>query len=146
MLFRGLDNSITLDVARYQFPDSPKSKKDDYNYDSNWLMLSICYTGSGVSTTQEDACLLTYELSELYEELHKLSDAQTGSYISDFMEPYLHIAVLKNDDLYSIAVHFVFDTTDGVWKEWKVCSTATASEYNCLLEELKSLVDKYPQK
>ena len=146
MLFCGLDNSITLDVARYQFPDSPKSKKDDFNYDSNWLMLSICYTGNGVSTTQEDACLLTYELSELYEELHKLSDAQTGSYISDFMEPYLHIAVLKSDDLYSIAVHFVFDTTDGVWKEWKVCSTATASEYNCLLEELKSLVDKYPQK
>ena len=146
MLFCGLNNSIALDVVRYQFPDSPKSLKDDFNYDSNWLVVSVCYTENGRPHTQEDACLLTYELSEVYDELCKLKDGQTGSYISDFMEPYLRIVVLKNEDQYSIAVHYVFDTTDGIWKTWKVNSTVTANEYTLLLDEFKMLVDKYPQK
>ena len=53
---------------------------------------------------------------------------------------------LKNEDQYSFAVHFAFDTTDSSWKEWKVCATVTADEYNRLLNELKLLVKKYPPK
>ena len=92
MLFHGLNNSIELDVVGYQFPDSPKSGKDNFDYDSNWLVLSICYTDRGISAKQKDACLLSCELLDLYKELCVLRDIQSGSYISDFMEPYLRIA------------------------------------------------------
>lgn len=92
MLFHGLNNSIELDVVGYQFPDSPKSGKDNFDYDSNWLVLSICYTDRSVSVKQKDACLLSCELLDLYKELCVLRDIQSGSYISDFMEPYLRIA------------------------------------------------------
>ena len=146
MLFHGLNNSIELDVVGYQFPDSPKSGKDNFDYDSNWLVLSICYTDRGVSAKQKDACILSYELLDLYKELCALRDIQTGSYISGFMGPYLRIAALKNEDQYSFAIHFAFDTTDNSWKEWKVCATVTADEYNRLLNELKLLVKKYPPK
>lgn len=91
MLFCGLNNSIDIDVVRYQFPDSPKSKKGDYNFDSNWLLLSVCYTEDGVSVTEEDACLLADELSNLYAGLEKLRESQAGSYISDFIESQLEI-------------------------------------------------------
>lgn len=87
-----LNNSIELDVVGYQFPDSPKSGKDNFDYDSNWLVLSICYTDGGISAKQKDACLLSCELLDLYKELCVLRDIQSGSYISDFMEPYLRIA------------------------------------------------------
>lgn len=146
MLFHGLSNSMELDVEGYQFPDSPKSEKDNFDYDSNWLVLSICYKDGGVSARQKDACLLSYELLNLYKELYALRDIQTGSYISDFMEPYLRIAVLKNADQYSFTVQFVFDTADSSWKEWKVCAVVTTDEYNRLLNELKLLVKKYPLK
>lgn len=52
MLFHGLNNSIELDVVGYQFPDSPKSGKDNFDYDSNWLVLSICYTDRDISAKQ----------------------------------------------------------------------------------------------
>ncbi len=147
MLFCGRNNSIDIDVLCYQFPDSPKSQKGDYNFDSNWLLLSVCYTEDGVSVTEEDACLLADELSDLYDELYELRDCQTGSYISDFMEPYLRFAVFKNEELYSIAVHYAYYiAADNCLGKWKVCSTVSTSEYECLLEDIKSLAEKYPQR
>lgn len=94
----------------------------------------------------EDACLLTSELSELYRNLCKLKNGRTGSYISNFTEPGLRIAVIKNEEQYSFAVHFVFEMANGHLKSRKVCSVSTEQEYDVFLDELKALVEKYPEK
>ena len=145
MILYERDKSLSLDVIAYEYPNSPRSEKGGFDYDPNWLVAEIRYTENNISYSQKDACLLTSELSDLYETMRSLQELETGSYISDFLEPYLQIAILKIDGQYAFAVHFVYDTEEK-WKEWEICSQVSESEYSGFLEELKALVKKFPQK
>ncbi len=55
-------------------------------------MCEVKYSDAETNETFKDACLLTYELADMVEELSGILDGSEDGYISDFMEPYLKVA------------------------------------------------------
>ena len=105
------NNSIRFDVLGYQFPKCMNSKPNDYNYDANWLTIKVTYTTSEGTNEYTDSCLLTYELNEVVTGIDNLIGSRQSGYISDFMEPYLKIAIAKSGENYVFQFYFVYDTT-----------------------------------
>ena len=136
--------SISFTIADYQYPWE-KSKGNEYNYDANWLDGLFIYTDGVIREEYRDACLLTSELRELCEEFGKILRGEETSYISDFMEPYFKLCLLRHDDSLSIVLHFVYDTLNGIWKTRKVAETFSlegAAEVLTKLQELQRLFPK----
>lgn len=135
---------IEFTISGYQFPEKKSIK--EFDYDANWLMCEIKYSDAGCSETYKEACLLTYELADLKENLSKIIDGSESSYISDFMEPYLKIAVAKSDEKIVLIFHFAHDTLAGIWKDRKICQSLSYEEAKRIRDDLKELIANYPEK
>ena len=139
------ESSITFTIADYQYPEE-RSKGDEYNYDANWLDGLFVYTDGVIHEEYRDACLLTSELRELCEEFEKILQGEETSYISDFMEPYFKLCLLRHDDSVSIVLHFVYDTLNGIWKTRKVAETFSFDAAAEILDKLKELHSLFPKR
>lgn len=137
--------SITFSIADYQYPRE-KSKGDEYNYDTNWLDGFFVYSDGVCQEEYRDACLLTSELKELCEEFEKVLNGEETSYISDFMEPYFKLCLIRHADNMSVVLHFVYDTRDGIWKTRKVAETLSLEDAAAMLEKLKKLQSLFPKR
>ena len=146
MEFHEGNKCLSLKVVAYEFPDSPRSDKGDDSYDANWLMAEIRYTEDGESSVQQDACLLTGELRDLWEQIDRLKTCGTASYISDYMEPYLQVALLKAEGQILCAIQFVYDTAGAEWKRWRICSRLTQEELEAFCDELETMVREFPER
>ena len=144
MLFCEDNKSISLAISGYEFPDSPPSSAGDFTNDANWLLVEVRYSENGRTASQVDSCLLTSELSDLYHSLSALKDRRAGAYMSEFMEPYLKISVIKADGCCYAAIRFVYDTSGETWQNWEVCTNVSDHEYQTLLDELRDAVKCYP--
>lgn len=137
--------SITFTIDEYQYPWE-KSKGDEYNYDANWLDGLFVYTDGEIEEEYRDACLLTSELLEICEEFEKILQGEEISYISDFMEPYFKLCFLRNDDSVSVVLHFVYNTSGGIWKTRKVAETFSLEAAAEILDKWKELNRLFPKR
>ncbi len=145
MLLVSDNKSLDFDIVSYQYP-SFKSSNEEFDYDANWLVCKVKYIENDFTETYTDPCLLTYELGEVIDALSKIIDGDKDGYISAFMEPYLRVSIAGAEDKVMIVVCFVYDTLDGIWKERKIASFVDMDRAKEILNELKSLCKKYPQR
>ena len=97
---------LVFDILDYEFPAVSKS---DYDYDSNWLKISMDYSDRSFSFQEEVCCLLSFEFRELIGAIDGILSGRETGYISDFMEPYLSFALTKAEDTYAVMIKFIYD-------------------------------------
>ena len=142
-----LSNNKTMDfnIIGYQYPYHKPSCKE-YDYDANWLICEMKYAEDDYSRVYRDACLLTYELQELTIAMEKILNKEEDAFISEFMEPYLHIAIARAEEKVVFTIQYVYDTTDGKWKERTVSSVMDEETAMQALQELVALQKAYPER
>lgn len=140
------NNSIQFDVLGYQFPKCEKSKPNDYNYDANWLTIKVTYTTSGGTNEYTDSCLLTYELNEVVTGINNLIGLKQSGYISDFIEPYLKIAIAKSDENFVFQLHYIYDTSGGDWKTISAVETLSTQQLIEIKEKFVSILVAFPDR
>ena len=59
------------------------------------------------------------------------------------MEPYLKVAAARADEKIVIIFQFVYDTTDGVWRDRKITTLLSKEEATEIVEVLRELMRKY---
>ncbi len=136
---------MDFSIIGYQFPNHIVSS-EDYDYDANWLLCEINYTEDDYSRAYRDACLLTYELQELIKAMERILNKEDDTYISDFMEPYLKVAIARAEEKVVFAIQYVYDTTDGKWKKRTVSSVMDEDTAMQALHELTALHKTYPER
>lgn len=137
---------IEFKIIGYQFPNSPKSKKGDYNYDSNWLTIEFICESENSRNVYTDSCLLTCELEDTLKSLEKIINAEETAYISDYMEPYLKLAIAKTNDKFVVILFFVCDVKDNKWQSITVSETVSTERLIRFKEELEEYLKCYPQR
>lgn len=130
---------IIFDVIGYQFSYS----KDD-EYDANWLTIQIDYSFGNHSQKYQDSCILTWELKEFSDAIDSIARGEETGYISEFMEPYLKIAVTRVDEIYAVQIRFVYDALSDPWKEIYISQGFDDDRFNEFNEALKQLNVKFP--
>lgn len=135
--------SISIDSYQYKYLES---KPGEFDYDANWLNIAVTYTDAGKDQLSVDPCLLTTELNQVTAEFERIVEGEEISYISDFLEPYLTIAFSRDKNRIAVIIHYVFDTTDGIWKTWKVTQSLSMGEAYAMLDELKRMTEMYPER
>ncbi len=123
-----------------------EDSKEKFDYDANWLICEVRYSDDETNETYQDACLLTDELEDMVTELSRIFDGSEEGYISDFMEPYLKVAAARVDEKMMIIFQFVYDTTDGIWKDRKVTTLLSQEKAAEVVQDLKEVVSKYPRR
>lgn len=89
---------------------------------------------------------LTWELYDVIRELEKVINGEESLYVSEFLEPYLKFSFMKVGENIGIGISFMYDTTDGIWKDRRLAESFTVEAAKDILEELKMLSKKYPIK
>ena len=145
MLIKEDNVSIDFSIVGYEFPKE-KSDGEAYNYDANWLVCEIKYCDNAIEEVYRDTCLLTSELEEMADALEEVLTGKQGGYISDFMEPYLQVSFAGIGEKVTIIFHFVYDTLDGCWKKRKVATRVEKEEVTQMLNELRNLQMRYPER
>ena len=136
---------MDFSIINYQFPDYIVSG-EGYDYDANWLLCEIKYAEGDCSHTYRDACLLTYELQELTNAMESILNKEDDAYVSDFMEPYLKIAIARAEEKVVFTIRYVYDTTDGKWKERTVSSVLDEDMALQAFCELIEFQKAYPER
>lgn len=137
--------SITFTIADYQYPWK-KARGNNYDYDANWLDVFFIYTDGENREEYKEACLLTTELIELYEEFDKILQGKETSYISDFLELYFKLCFLRHENSVIVVLHFVYDTQDGIWKTRRVMKILSPEAATEILDKLKELSNLFPER
>lgn len=145
MILHQGNKSIEFRIASYQYPEK-KGSKEKFDYDANWLMCELKYSDAEISEIYKDACLLTYELKEMTDAFSKILDGSEDGYISDFMEPYLKVAAARVDEKIVVIFQFVYDTTDGIWKDRKIKALLSQESATEMVQALKDFVSKYSER
>ncbi len=146
MILHQGNKRIEFTIASYQYPEMEGSK-EKFDYDANWLMCDVRYSDDETNETYQDACLLTDELEDMVTEFSGIFDGSEEGYISDFMEPYLKVAAARVDEKKMMIIfQFVYDTTDGIWKDRKVTALLSQEKAAEAVQDLKELVSKYPRR
>ena len=135
---------IEFNVINYQYPE--RVATEDYDYDANWLMVEIAYSNRAEKNTYYDPCLLTYEFIDLIDGIDEILAGRETGYITDFMEPYLKFSVTKVGDLFAVQIRFVYDTTDGQWKEIYVSQGVSYQELNAFSQAGRQLCEQFPER
>ena len=145
MLIISKNKIIDFKITSYQFPNHHPSN-DDYDYDANWLICEIKYSEDNLNEVYSDPCLLTYELQELTESMQKILNYEEDAYISEFMEPYLKISIVRCEEKVVFTIQFVYDTTDGNWNTRKVSSVMSEDVAIQILTELTKFQKAFPER
>ena len=143
MLIVSNNKIIDFNITGYQFPNHRPSS-DDFDYDANWLICEIKYSEDDLNEEYSDPCLLTYELQELTESMQKILNCEEDAYISEFMEPYLKISIVRCEEKLVFTMQFVYDTTDRNWNTRKISSIMNEEVAIQMLNELTKLQNAFP--
>ena len=136
---------IDFNIIGYQYPYC-KGSSQEYNYDANWLICEIKYSEDdfiNVNETYRDACLLTYEVEELTDGLTKILNNEEDAYISNFIEPYLKIAIAKAEEKIMFTMQFVYS---GNWKKRTVATIIDTEIAGQILNKLLEIQKNYPER
>ena len=83
-------------------------------------------------------------IQELTESMQKILNYEEDAYISEFMEPYLKISIVRCEEKLAFTIQFVYDTTDGNWSTRKVSSIMNEEFAIQMLNELTELQNTFP--
>ncbi len=145
MIIQHDNRKMILSVDGYEFPEHERNdKNNEFDYDANWLNVKITYIDENGEQVYTDSCLMTSELSELIDCIKKIISGKELLYISDFMEPYLKIAIAQADDKILVGIEYVYDTNDGVWKSHKISEAVTVEKAIQIADELQKYYEKFP--
>ena len=103
------NKKLSIRVVGYEFPDA-KPDGNGFDYDANWLNCEVCYTEGEKERKYIAPCILTDELETLLFMLKELRDGKSDSYLSNFVESYLIIAVDRAGENFLFTAKFVDDT------------------------------------
>ena len=136
---------VSFAVEGYQYPKYTVKSKD-YDYDANWLNIVIIYTDDTGDHRYIDACLLTYEYESLPQDIEDVVLGKESICISGFMEPYLKFSVIHVNDSIMFGISYVYDTSNGVWRELKIAEQLSLDRACDIVEELKATIRRFPQR
>lgn len=145
MIIHNKNESLSFEIDDYQYPEH-KSREKGYDYDANWLMVSISYSNDKTSEKYRDACLLTYEFEDFIEGFSNVLAGKENLYISNFMEPYLKFAVAIADERILLGIEFVYEANKTAWKSRKASKVIPKERAKEILEELRSMLARFPQR
>lgn len=135
-----------LSVTGYEFPEISASAS---TYDANWLIVNAeIQTASGGIRLRDEACLLTWELKDLAEQLNWLSQPQLhGRWRADLkaMEPTLKLHFSQDDSgLFFGAEITVYESNvlESHRAQWPI----EASELDVFRQQLDEVLRAFPIK
>lgn len=131
---------MELTVVGYEFALEKKMNE----FDANWLTVECICTENGETHLYRDSCLLAYELENLLSEFQQILDGKECGMISDFVEPYLKIAVTKVEKLFAVQIRFEYDTDDG--GTFYIIQGMNREEYQTLISQMAEMCQKYPSR
>ena len=132
---------LEFHVLGYEFPE--KDKKGDI-YDANWLVVQIDYSDDQLTFSEKDTCLLSFELQDLTESIDDVLVGKETGLLMTFMEPYLTFAITQVGEVYAVQIRFVYDTSDGLWKDVYISQGMTLDELTNMKYGFKDLYKTYP--
>ena len=132
---------LEFHVLGYEFPE--KGKKGD-TYDANWLVVQIDYQDDQLTFSEKDTCLLSFELQDLTESIDDVLVGKETGLLMTFMEPYLTFAITQVGEVYAVQIRFVYDTSDGLWKDVYISQEMTLDELTNMNNGFKDLYKTYP--
>ena len=144
------DNNKTFEFTpvSYEFPGLTKDHKKYDEWDSNWLTLRFSYSdGQGLSGSENDSCLLTYEMTDFIKDLKRLAGGQEDSAELDTMEPYFKIRAAKNQNGYRIDFLFYYFIEERKDIEpFEVTAFYGCEELKRFIEELEAEFKPFPKR
>ena len=132
---------LEFHVLGYEFPE--KGKKGD-TYDANWLVVQIDYSDDQLTFSEKDTCLLSFELQDLTESIDDVLVGKETGLLMTFMEPNLTFAITQVGEVYAVQIRFVYDTSDGLWKDVYISQGMTLDELTNMNNGFKDLYKTYP--
>ena len=139
------NKAVQFNILGYEFADC-KPPDGEFNYDANWLVCEITFSATKEIKTYNKACLLTYELAELANEMSEIVKGTTKCYISDFMEANLQFAITNLGNHIQLTLNFADDLQETNSNKFKVEALLSQKEAANVLQELKHLVAKFPER
>ena len=144
MLFKNDEASLKLEIVNYECPPDGGDPSSD---DRNWLVLRATWINEdGLLIKDSNSCLLTYELQEMAAGLKVLKAGLKQRYESEFLEPYFMLSAEAEGEGYRFFVSFTLPNTMEDEDVAELYADMTAEEMNTLIEELDSLVKKFPDR
>ena len=80
------------------------------------------------------------------EELSNVLSGAKEEFVSDFVEPYLEVSILKEGDKIRFIISFEYEYSDEEEKVWKINCLANEDYAYENLSEFKKLASKYPSR
>lgn len=146
MIIQDENLKIEFKVLGYQFPNIQVSKKDDFDYDANWLTIQVSYQSKTECNVYRDSCLMTNELENIVRNMECILKSTETAFISECMEPYFKFAVSKTYDNFVLILYFVYDVLDDKWQTFTVSETVSREKLIDIKEELQQYLNCYPQR
>lgn len=144
MLFKGEEASLKLEIVMYELPGDAGQSSDD----QNWLVMRGTWINeNGELVKDSNACLLTYELTELTAGLKVLHAGIKDTYESAFTSPDFALAADSdgNGGFKMYVSFYLPNTMDGNDTAEVECSMS-ADELKDLINELDQLCAKFPDR
>ena len=135
------NKKLSIKVVGYEFLDA-KSEDTGYDYDANWLNCEICYTEGTKEKKYIAPCILTDELETLLFMLKELRDGKSDSYLSNFVESYLIIAVDRAGEDFLFTAKFVDDTNT----MYSVTSVVDKKRIDEIISDLQKDMIAFPRR
>ena len=135
------NKKLSIRVVGYEFPDA-KSEDAGYDYDANWLNCEVCYTEGEKERKYIAPCILTDELETLLFMLKELRDGKSDSYLSNFVESYLIIAVDRAGEDFLFTAKFVDDTNT----MYSVTSVVDKKRISEIISDLQKDMIAFPKR
>ena len=145
MLLRQGNKAVQFNILGYEFARC-KPPDGEFNYDANCLVCEITFLASKQIKTYNKACILTYELAELANEMSEIVNGSTKCYVSDLIEPNLQFAIAKLGNHIQLTLNFLDDLQESNSNKFKVEALLSQKEGANVLQELKHLVAKFPER
>jgi hypothetical protein len=141
MIITNKDKKLSIKVVGYEFPDA-KPEDAGYDYDANWLNCEVCYTEGEKEGKYIAPCILTDELASLISALEELSTGKRDSYMSNFVESYLIIAIDRAGDNFLFTIKFIDDNSE----MYSVTSVVGEKRIKEIIKDLNEDKKTFPQK
>ena len=141
MIITNKDKKLSIKVVGYEFPDT-KPEDAGYDYDANWLNCEVCYTEGEKERKYIAPCILTDELASLISAMEELSAGERDSYMSNFVESYLIIAIDKAGDNFLFTIKFFDDNSE----MYSVTSVVDKKRIKEIIKDLNEDKKTFPQR
>lgn len=141
MIIANKDKKLSIKVVGYEFPDA-KSEDAGYDYDANWLNCEVCYTEGEKERKYIAPCILTDELTSLISAMEELSAGKRDSYMSNFVESYLIIAIDKAGNNFLFTIKFIDDNSE----MYSVTSVVDEKRIKEIIKDLNEDKKAFPQR